>query len=151
MSVLLPPELIDSVLSHLRGTPQSQHVPWFATLGCRMLDTIFYHRTRSCISTKFKSWNFFILLIHLDPRSHCYHSVRYTSHRTLKVVPDNPIPPDGNAWRNDTAVRDFFVRDLTFSVLVPSSLLSSRFCILAYVRRPVYQDSTGPRSKQDLC
>jgi len=26
----------------------------------------------------------------------------------------NPIPPEGNAWRNHTAIRDFLVRDLTF-------------------------------------
>jgi hypothetical protein len=27
----------------------------------------------------------------------------------------NPIPPEENAWRNHTAIRDFLIRDLTFT------------------------------------
>jgi len=111
----LPPELIDSILSHLCGTPSIAQCAlvchtWLPSARYYLLpspkvlhlDQIqiveFLHLIDSPLST--------LLLI-------SFNTLHLAQNR---VIMDwaNFIPPEGNAWRNHTAVRDFLVRDLTF-------------------------------------
>ncbi|KAF8063529.1 hypothetical protein FPV67DRAFT_250849 [Lyophyllum atratum] len=115
MSDLLPPELIDSVLSHLCGTPT---IAACALVCHSWLPSARYHLLPPPKVLHMNQIQIveFLHLIDL-PRS----TLSLLSFSTLHLAQnrvvmdwDNPIPPDGNAWRSHTAVRDFLVRDFEF-------------------------------------
>ncbi|KAF8063309.1 hypothetical protein FPV67DRAFT_1672341 [Lyophyllum atratum] len=112
MSDLLPPELIDSVLSHLCGTPT---IAACALVCHSWLPSARYHLLSPPKVLHLNQIQIAEFLHLIDsPRS----TLSLLSFSTLhleqnKVVWGNPINPNGKAWRNDTAVCDFFVRNLT--------------------------------------
>ncbi|KDR81825.1 hypothetical protein GALMADRAFT_135220 [Galerina marginata CBS 339.88] len=116
MTDSLPPELIDSILSHLSGTP--------AIAECALVCHAWLPSARHHLLLPPK-------VLHLDQIQiaeflHLIDSPRSTlslvSFSTLhlaqnRVVIDwaNPaVPPDAEAWRKHTAVQDFLARDSTF-------------------------------------
>ncbi|KAF8063568.1 hypothetical protein FPV67DRAFT_1507137 [Lyophyllum atratum] len=115
MSDLLPPELIDTVLSHLCGTPT---IAACALVCHSWLPSARYHLLPPPKVLQLDQTQIVEFLNLIDsPRSTLSmlsFSTLHLAQNTGVMDLDNPIPPDGNAWRSHTAVRDFLVRDLTF-------------------------------------
>ncbi|KAF8063566.1 hypothetical protein FPV67DRAFT_1783028 [Lyophyllum atratum] len=115
MSDSLPPELIDSILSHLCGTPSIAE----CALVCHSWLPGARHHLLSPAKVLRLDQVEIVEFLHLidSPRSTLSMLPFSTLHLTQnRAVIDwaNPIPPDAYAWRKDTAIRDFLLRDLTF-------------------------------------
>ena len=111
-----PPELINLILSYLSGTPS---IVECALVCLSWLPTARYHLLPPPKVLHLDQIQI-VKFLHLidSPRS----TLSLVSVSTLHLAQNrvdmdwsNPVPFDGNAWRNHTAIRDFLVRDFKFS------------------------------------
>jgi len=115
MSGSLPSKLINSILSHLCGTPSIAE----CALVCHSwLPSARYHLLPPPKVLHLDQIQIVEFLHLIDSPRSTLSLVSFSALHLAqnRVVMDwaNLIPPEGDAWRNHTAIRDFFVRDLTF-------------------------------------
>lgn len=115
MSDSLPPELINSILSHLCGTPSIAE----CALVCHSwLPSARYHLLPPPKVLHLDQIQIVEFLHLIDSPQSTLSMVSFSTLHLAqnRVIMDwaNPIPPEGNEWRNHTAIRDFLIRDLPF-------------------------------------
>lgn len=113
MSDSLPPELINSILSYLCGTPSIAE----CALVCHSwLPSARYHLLPPPKVLHLDQIQIVEFLHLIDSPQSTLSMISFcTLHLAQnRVIIDwaNPIPPEENAWRKQTAIRDFLIRDL---------------------------------------
>ena len=111
----LLPEVINSILSHLCGTPSIAE----CALVCHSwLPSARYHLLPSPKVLHLDQIQIVGFLQLIDSPQSTLPMVSFSTLHLAqnRVIMDwaNPIPLNGNAWRNHTAIRDFLSRDLPF-------------------------------------
>jgi hypothetical protein len=115
MSVSLPPELIDSILSHLCGTPTIAE----CALVCHSwLPGARYHLLPHPKVLHLDQIQIAEYLRLIDSPGSTLSLVSFSTlhlaQNRVVIDWDNPIPPEGEVWRSHTGVRDLLVRNLPF-------------------------------------